>query len=96
MGALLARNVQISHSDLAAHITSTGIPVIQSGMLERFGVAGATAVRMIDAEINRQALMIAYLNDFLVMQWVALFALPLVLFMGRAKKVEGAPPVHME
>jgi DHA2 family multidrug resistance protein len=96
MGALLSRNVQVSHSDLAAHLTSTGLPVIQSGMLERFGVEGATVARMIDAEINRQALMIAYLDDFLVMQWVALLALPLILFMRRAEKIEGAPPVHIE
>lgn len=96
MGALLARNVQVSHSDLAAHLTSTGLPVLDSGILERFGVGEAMVTRMIDAEVNRQALMIAYLNDFLVMQWAAILALPLVLLMHRAKKAADAPRIHME
>ena len=38
---------------------------------------------MIDGEINRQAVMIAYLNDFWLMMWLCLIAMPIVLLRHR-------------
>jgi DHA2 family multidrug resistance protein len=96
MGALLSRNVQVSHADLGAHITSTSLPFIESGIIEQLGVRGNLVTRMIDTEINRQALMVAYLDDFWVMQWTALLLLPLVLFMRRGERTSEAPSIHLE
>lgn len=65
---LLARNTQISHSDLAMHITSSSFASFNPiAAAERLGESGAAALQMIDAEINRQALMISYLDLFYVM-----------------------------
>ena len=36
---------------------------------------------MIDLEINRQALMIAYIDDYWIMAWAAALVVPLVIFM---------------
>jgi DHA2 family multidrug resistance protein len=47
------------------------------------------ATGMIDAEISRQALMIAYLDNFWAMKWAALFAIPCVLLMRRSKPQSG-------
>ena len=38
---------------------------------------------LLDAEINRQAATIAYLNDFKLMMWVVLAMLPMVLLLRR-------------
>lgn len=90
--ALLARNQQISHSDLASHVTSTSVPLADPGLMEQLGSAGDTALALMDAEINRQALMIAFLDDFHLMMLVTLAALPLVLLLRKAKG-GGGPPV---
>jgi len=90
--ALIAVNVQVSHSDLGAHVSTTRGAVLNSGMLEQFGVPGGGVMQAIDGEINRQALMIAYLDDFWVMMWAVLAVLPLILLM-RARKADVGPTV---
>jgi DHA2 family multidrug resistance protein len=83
--ALLARNQQVSHSDLAAHITPYTMPPADPSVLERLGQFGDSAAAMIDMEINRQAMMIAYLDDFHAMMLLTLAALPLVLLLRKPK-----------
>jgi DHA2 family multidrug resistance protein len=48
---------------------------------------------MLNAEINRQALMIAYIDDFHAMMLVTLVAMPFVWLLRPAKRGGGAPPV---
>lgn len=81
--ALLASNLQTSHADLGSHITAVTVPCL-NGMVEQFGFFGALPIAMRDAEINRQALMIAYLDDFWLMMWAAVLVCPLVLIMRPA------------
>jgi len=91
--ALIARNLQVSHSDLSAHVTAVTLPFLESGMIEEIGLRAGQIVAMIDAELNRQALMIAYLDDFWLMAWAALCVAPLALFMSAARPArKGAPP----
>jgi DHA2 family multidrug resistance protein len=91
--AVLAHNLQVSHSDLAAHITTQAIPV--GGVAAAAGNFAGAAVAMLDAEINRQALMIAYLDDYHMMMLLTLAAIPLLLFVRRPPRpVPGAEPAH--
>jgi DHA2 family multidrug resistance protein len=90
----LARNIQTSHSDLVGHITAFSLPSIDPSASERLMGAGDTVMAAIDAEINRQALMIAYLDDFKMMAIVTILAVPLVLFLRRPGKAGGGPQ-HM-
>ena len=92
----LARNLQTSHADLGAHITSSSLPNIDLSTATRFGPYGDTAISLIDAEINRQALFIAYLDDFKLMAIVTLIAIPLVVLLKRPPKRPGAPIPVME
>lgn len=80
---LLARNLQTSHADLGAHITASSLPSLDPSMATRFGPLGESAISLIDAEVNRQALFIAYLDDFKVMAIVTLVAIPLVILLKR-------------
>lgn len=77
----LVRNTQIAHADMAANVTRNNIPTLDPTLLERIGREGDIALQLINAEINRQALFIAYLDDFKMMMILTFAALPLVLLM---------------
>ncbi|MET0268972.1 MAG: DHA2 family efflux MFS transporter permease subunit [Sphingomonas sp.] len=81
MTALIARNLQVSHADMASGITGASLPFLNAGIVEQFGLRAETVAQMIDGEINRQAMMIAYIDDYWLMGWMALLIAPLVLFM---------------
>ena len=89
--SLLARNLQVSHSDLAAHVTASFTSVLDFSTIDRFQSMGEAALRMVDGEVNRQAAMIAYIDDFWLMTWLTLAAAPLVVFMKKADLRRRAP-----
>jgi DHA2 family multidrug resistance protein len=47
---------------------------------------------MLNAEVTRQAATIAYLNDFWLMLWLTLGAVPLLLLFRSPKRAVGARP----
>ena len=82
---LLGVNIQTSHEDLAAHVTTSSVSLLDPSTADRFGIAGDAAMAMVNAEINRQAAMIAYIDDFWLMMWVTLASVPLVLLLRPPK-----------
>jgi DHA2 family multidrug resistance protein len=88
---LLGVNVQTSHADLGSHITASSVNVIDPSTTDRFGRYGDAALQYIDLEINRQAFMIAYIDDFWAMMWVTALAVPLVLLLRPLSKGANAP-----
>ena len=98
---LLAHNLQTSHSDLASHITQYSLPPISPAILQGAPPITDTVLMMADAEVNRQALMIAYLDDFWLMMVISLLAIPLLLLLKKGRKRgddddDGPPPAHMD
>lgn len=91
--AFFARNVQVVHADLAADATAASLP-IDPYQVQAYGAYGDRAIAMFDMEINRQALMISYLNDFWLMMFICLGTLPLLLLMnGKARGTNSPPPI---
>jgi DHA2 family multidrug resistance protein len=90
--SLLARNMQTAHADMAAHVTDQVLPGITSGVVSQLGLPASAALAMADAEINRQAAFIAYLDDFWLMMWVTFAAIPLVLLLRPAKPPKPGEP----
>jgi DHA2 family multidrug resistance protein len=93
--ALLARNLQASHSDLAAHVTASVTGLIDFSTIDRFQQVGNTALVFVDAEINRQAAMVAYIDNYYLMMWLSLAAIPLAFLMrkpGKASIAKGDIP----
>jgi DHA2 family multidrug resistance protein len=80
-GALLERNTEINHAEIAAPITPFN-RVFQSGAAAHYwhpgSVGGASALNQ---EVTRQATIIGYNNDYLLMMILTLMALPLVLLV---------------
>lgn len=84
--ALLARNLQQSHSDLSSHVTASVTDLVDFSAIDRFQRLGTTALSMVDAEVNRQAAMIAYIDNFHLMMWLSLAATPLALLLRAARR----------
>ena len=93
MAALLIKNMQISHADLAGHIS------LFNQNLQTFGInapalltpAGAQTAAQLDGLVTQQALMIAYLDDFKLMFLITLASTPLLLLLRYKKQVFGGP-----
>lgn len=94
MTVLLARNIQTSHADLGQHVTAATGSVVDFSTIDRFQTLGDTAMTLIDAEVNRQAAMIAYVDDFWLMMWITLAAAPLA-FLMRGNKGRAAGPIAL-
>ncbi len=78
---LLAQNAQISHEKIGAKITAQTIPSINIHDVTRLGTPGESMIAIVNAEVTRQALMIAYLNDFYLMAIVSILSIPLVFLL---------------
>jgi len=83
--ALLARNSAVSHADLAAHLSpaTLGFDPLAHQYAAVFGEAG---LALLNGEVTRQAMMIAFLDDFYLMMLVTLCVLPLSLLVRRPSR----------
>ncbi|MCA1653600.1 MAG: EmrB/QacA family drug resistance transporter, partial [Sphingomonadales bacterium] len=92
--AELIRNGQTAHADIGQHVSTATFPQLVTAMTEQFGLPAQAAFAMIDAEINRQAAFIAYLDDFRLMMWVTFAAIPLVLLLRPPKPGKSGETPH--
>ncbi len=81
VSAALVRNIQINHSELVAAINPFNPVLLGANPLAAAG--NQTLLAQIDGLANIQAAMISYIDDFALMMWVALAAIPLVLLLRR-------------
>ncbi|HEX3882882.1 MAG TPA: DHA2 family efflux MFS transporter permease subunit [Stellaceae bacterium] len=79
--ATLAENTQIVHSRLIETFHADN-PMIQGSMLPApYSLTNPAGIAALNAEVTRQASMIAYINDFKLMMLIALLSLPLLLLL---------------
>jgi MFS transporter, DHA2 family, multidrug resistance protein len=89
---MLARNIQTSHADIGANVTSFNVPAIDpAAVAEVLGGPGASLLYMLDGEVNRQAAMIAYIDNFYMLFWLILFIAPLAWIVKRPGSPGGQP-----
>ena len=88
--AMLARNIQTSHMELAGHVTAGGLTGADPIVGSMLGQNTDMALSVLDGLVNQQAAMIAYLDDFKLMMILTILAVPLVVLMKRPR---GAAPV---
>lgn len=86
--ALLGYNIQSGHQDIGSHITAYSFSAFDPTMSSILGPTGETLMALINVEVNRQAAMVAYLDDFWLMMVLTLLAIPLVVLLKRP----GLPP----
>lgn len=86
VGALAVHNASAMHESMAAHINPDD-PVVQAGIGATLAAPGG--LEMLNAEISRQAMMVAYVDDFKLMFILTLVSLPLLLFLRTPKGPPG-------
>ncbi|GAA4742333.1 DHA2 family efflux MFS transporter permease subunit [Sphingomonas daechungensis] len=92
VSAQLVRMTQVAHADIASTITEQTIPTADPTLLQTIAPGGSTAIAMINAEATRQAVFIAYLDDFKLMMLVTFAVLPLLLLMKKGQQGKGEKP----
>lgn len=90
---LLVRNTQVVHASLAERAIY-GNPGFQDPAIASvYGTGSLSSLSALNAEITRQASMIAYLDDFWLMLIMTLLAIPLLLLIQPARR---AAPVRAD
>ena len=90
--AMLAHNIQQSHADLTANLDPGVQNALSSGMFETLGAPVGAAVAYVDGMINRQALMIAYVDDYWAMMWAMILVAPLILIVRSPNRQQADLP----
>ena len=86
---LLTRNTQIVHAELAGYVTPFNDALGALGPAQFWSRATTVGLAALDAEVTKQASIVAYADDFKLMMLVALVALPLIFLLRRAKAHPG-------
>jgi DHA2 family multidrug resistance protein len=79
MQALWSANAAVSHADLAAHVSPDNWNL--AGVI----ASGVRGLENLNAEITRQAAMVAYVDDFKVMLLITFACMPLLILMRTPK-----------
>lgn len=77
----LAQNTQINHAAYANFITPLNIGLQQASEAGVFNLKSLSGLVALNAEVTKQANVLAYLQDFRFMMWLVLSTLPLLLFL---------------
>jgi len=93
--AVLASMMQVNQSELAERLTSTswGVMNLFPAMMH-----SQLYTALISQLAQQQAAMLSYLDDFVLMMWLSVAAVPIILMLrgNRAKKNDGGPPKSKE
>jgi DHA2 family multidrug resistance protein len=92
--ALLVQNTQVVHSQLVEHIRPDN-PAAQA-LTAPYSLTNIHGLAALNAEITRQAQMIAYIDDFHLMEIIVIAALPFLLLLRRPRRAADGPAVAMD
>ena len=94
--ALLARNIQVTHAELASGMTPFNPVLHGAGAAAHicWRPAPPKGAALLDAMVNQQAAIIAYLDDFKAMMLVTAPAALLLLLMRRPDVTAKPDPDH--
>ena len=83
--AMLAQNTQIVHARLVEHLRPDN-PLAQAPFLALpFSLSNPVGIAALNAEVTRQAAMVAYIDDFALMMLVVLCSMPFLLLLRRPR-----------
>ena len=86
---VLTRNTEVVRSGLAPHLRPDN-PVVRAA-IPSGDFTSLSGLETLSGELNRQAAMVAYVDDFHLMLMMTIFILPLLLLMkGRSRRAAAA------
>lgn len=88
LAGFLARNTQANHARLSEHASPFNDLIAHVPLPEAWNLAETAGLAALNAEITRQASMLAYIADFQLLTAVLVFCLPLTLLMRNPRRIE--------
>ena len=86
----LAQQTQANHAALADYIDPLRLAMAQAVEAGTVNLSTTQGLMAIDGEVMRQAATLAYLQDFRLMMWITLSALPLILLLRPVRRAAAA------
>jgi MFS transporter, DHA2 family, multidrug resistance protein len=93
VSSLLVSGRQANHADIVTHVTPFNRLFQDPNIGHYWNPVTAAGRAALDAEITRQATVIAFINDFKLMMITTLLAIPLVFLLRRSRQVPSTQPV---
>jgi len=93
MQALHTSNTQILQSGMVEHLRQDNPLARAPWLAAPFSLTNPTGVALLNGEVDRQASMIAYIDDFRLMLFVALALAPVLLLMRRPPRSGNHEPI---
>ena len=93
MQALHTSNTQILHSVMVEHLRPDNPLARSPWLMAPFSLTNPSGVALLTSEVERQASMIAYIDDFRLMLFVALALAPALLLMRRPPRSGSHEPI---
>lgn len=90
----LARNTQANHAAFADYINPFSLPLRQAVEAGVYDLGTPQGLMAINGEVTRQAATLAYLQDFRLMMWITLCAVPLILLLRKPARQPSPVDVH--
>jgi DHA2 family multidrug resistance protein len=88
---LLTTMAAVNHEELVGPITPFNSMFQAPHLPPQWSLTEPHGLAALNAEVTRQASMIAYLDDFKFMMWVAFGSIPLLVFVRRARRTAQPP-----
>jgi DHA2 family multidrug resistance protein len=89
VNALLTRNTQVNHADIAEHVTAVNRMFESPAVTEFWNPLTAAGRAALDAVITQQAQIIAYIDDYKLLMIATLLVLPLLIVFQRTSNSGG-------
>ncbi|HEY0663557.1 MAG TPA: DHA2 family efflux MFS transporter permease subunit [Thiobacillaceae bacterium] len=87
----LAQRTQANHAAFADYLSPFSLALSQASEAGVYDLSSVQGLAALNGEVTRQAATLAYLQDFRLMMWITLAAVPLV-FLLRGPAGRSAPP----
>jgi MFS transporter, DHA2 family, multidrug resistance protein len=84
VNALLTRNTQVNHADIAQHVTAVNRGFDAPQVVQFWNPLGAAGRAALDAVITQQAQIIAYIDDYKLLMIATLAVIPLLMVFKRS------------
>jgi DHA2 family multidrug resistance protein len=97
MVTMFARMLQTNHAEIGQHVTASVVSGVDlPNTIDRLQGYGAAVMMMVDGEVNRQAMMIAYLDNFRAITWLLLMVAPLPFLLKKQAMEQPSRDMVME
>ena len=90
----LAQNIQSNHAAFSEYINPFSLPLRQAVEAGAYQLDTEQGLMALNGEVTRQAATLAYLQDFRLMMWITLCAVPLIFFLRSPRKQPSVVDVH--